>query len=100
MQDLPIAPIGLYLTMVQLSYTLGHFHGPILDRWVVDNPRECEQLLQGLRYAAFGLPDAARQVQKMERLLERSAGTETTAERIVEEVVTELGAGVDRLSVE
>lgn len=86
--------------MARVCTTVEHYRGPILTRWVLENPRQARQLLDGLRFAAFGLPDAARLVVEIERLLERVPTSEGALDKIVEVVVREIGRGVEGVELD
>jgi len=45
------------------------YHRPVFVKWVRESPQDCSDLLQGLRIAAYGHPDAAQLVQELEHLL-------------------------------
>lgn len=85
--------------MCALAHTVELYQGPILRRWVLENPALAEDMLVALRFAAFGLPDAARLVREMEEMLgiEESAGL---ARLMIESAVRELGSDEMDVKVE
>ncbi|KAK4056165.1 FACT complex subunit spt16 [Microbotryomycetes sp. JL221] len=98
MNDLPLRPIGMLLTMERVCLAVEHFRGPLLEQWVKENPVLCQTMLDGLKFASFGLDDASRLVEEIESLLvqhHQAAHSSTTevddlAARIVQSALQEL----------
>jgi hypothetical protein len=61
----------MYLTLSPVLLAVQH-HRFVFERWVRERPLDCAQLLEGLRFSAYSLPDAAKLVGELEELLARS----------------------------
>ncbi|KAK4049693.1 FACT complex subunit spt16 [Microbotryomycetes sp. JL201] len=72
MLDLPLRPIGMLLTMERVSLAIEHYSGPLLEQWVAENPQLCTRMLDGLKFASFGLDEASRVVEEIESILDRT----------------------------
>ncbi|KAM0787049.1 hypothetical protein ACM66B_006314 [Microbotryomycetes sp. NB124-2] len=76
MLELPLRPIGMLLTMERVSLAIEHFKGPLLERWVRENPQLCRTMLDGLKFASFGLDDASTLVDEIETILRSTHQTD------------------------
>lgn len=86
--------------MCYLTLTIAQYRGSILDKWVQENPSLAEQLLQGIRHASFGFPDAGQLVLEIEGTLTRGSRVAEVASRMVEGAAEELGDGVRAIKIE